>query len=339
MRTAVASFAMLIATVGALAQQPGPRPVTADNFTRAETDLYFSGMVKQGGLGKFFHHRQPPSVDEQSVVRLNRDTLYSSAVIDLDAGPVSVTLPDPGQRFMSLFTIDQDHYVDGVFYKPGSYIFSKDKVGTRYLLLGVRTFVDPANPKDLEQVHALQDAVKIEQANVGNFSVTHWDPASQKKVRDALLTLQSTLPDFKNAFGSRREVDPIRHLLGTAAGWGGNPDKDAVYLNMTLSKNDGTTVYRLNVPKDVPVDGFWSLTVYNAEGYFEKNPYGAYALNNVTAEKNADGSVSLQFGGCDGKVTNCLPIMKGWNYLVRLYRPREEILKGQWSFPAPQAVN
>lgn len=336
MRTAVAGVVMLLSSVGALAQ---PQPVTVDNFTRAETDLYFGGMVKQGGLGTFFHHRQPPSVDAQSVVRLNRDTLYSSAVIDLDAGPVSVTLPDAGQRFMSLFTIDQDHYVGGVFYKPGTYTFSKDKVGTRYFLLGVRTFVDPANPKDLEQVHALQDALKIEQANVGSFSITQWDPASQKKVRDALLTLQSTLPDFKNAFGARRDVDPIRHLLGTAAGWGGNPDKDAIYLNVTLPKNDGTTVYRLTVPKDVPIDGFWSLTVYNAEGYFEKNPYDAYAFNNVTAKKNADGSVSLQFGGCDGKVANCLPIMKGWNYLVRLYRPREEVLKGQWSFPTPQAGN
>lgn len=88
----------------------------------------------------------------------------------------------------------------------------------------------------------------------------------------------------------------------------------------------------------MPVDGFWSISLYNAEGYFEKNPYGAYSLNNITAAKSADGFVAVQFGGCDGKIPNCLPIMKGWNYTVRLYRPRPEILNSKWKFPEPQAV-
>jgi hypothetical protein len=127
-------------------------------------------------------------------------------------------------------------------------------------------------------------------------------------------------------------------LIGTAAAWGGNPDKDATYLNITPAKNDGSTVYKLNV-KDVPVDAFWSVSVYNAEGYYEKNPYDAYTLNNLTAKRNGDGSIAIQFGGCDGKVSNCLPITKGWNYTVRLYRPRPEILNGKWKFPEPQPVS
>ena len=94
-------------------------------------------------------------------------------------------------------------------------------------------------------------------------------------------------------------------------------------------------VYKLTV-KDVPVDGFWSISLYNAQGYFEPNKENAYTLNNITAKKNADGSVTIQFGGCDGKTPNCLPIMKGWNYIVRLYRPRQEILNGSWKFPEAQ---
>jgi hypothetical protein len=130
-------------------------------------------------------------------------------------------------------------------------------------------------------------------------------------------------------------VDPVRHLIVTATGWGLNPDKDAMYLNVVPSKNDGTTIYKLRV-KDVPVDGFWSVSVYNAEGYFVKNASDAYTFNNITAKKDADGSVTIQFGGCDGKVENCLPITKGWNYMVRLYRPRKEILDGTWKFPKAQ---
>jgi hypothetical protein len=45
-----------------------------------------------------------------------------------------------------------------------------------------------------------------------------------------------------------------------------------------------------------------------------------------------------KFGGCDKNVANCLPIMPGWNYMVRFYRPRAEILGGRWTFPEPQSV-
>ena len=162
-------------------------------------------------------------------------------------------------------------------------------------------------------------------------------PVSQKQVRDALLILATTLPDFKKAFGTKDQVDPVRHLLGSAAAWGGNPDADATYLNVTRSKNDGKTVYRLLIG-DVPVNGFWSVSVYNAAGYYEKNDAGAYSLNNLTAKKGADGSIVIQFGGCDATVPNCLPIVPGWNYTVRLYRPRAEIVNGAWAFPNPQLV-
>jgi hypothetical protein len=48
--------------------------------------------------------------------------------------------------------------------------------------------------------------------------------------------------------------------------------------------------------------------------------------------------VTIQFG-FDGKIPNCLPIMKGWNYTVRLYRARKEILDGRWKFPEAQPVS
>lgn len=137
-------------------------------------------------------------------------------------------------------------------------------------------------------------------------------------------------------FGTRDRVDPVRHLIGTAAGWGGNPEKDAFYLNVTPSQNDGKTVYRLTV-KDVPVDAFWSVSVYNAEGYFQENK-SAYTLNNLTAKKSADGSFAIQFGGCDGSTPNCLPTVPGWNYIVRLYRPRAEVLDGRWTFPQAESL-
>jgi hypothetical protein len=314
-----------------------PVLVTADNFARAETDLYFANVVGRDGFGKFMHIRLPTPLDHQDVIRMNRDTLYSGAVFDLNAGPVTITLPDAGKRFMSMQVINEDEYTPMVVYGTGSYTLTKEKVGTRYVLTAIRTLVDPDNPADLDNVHKLQDAIKVSQNTPGTFEVPKWDKESQDKVRSALLILGATMPDLRHAFGAKGDVDAVRYLIGAATGWGGNPDKDAVYLNFTPKDNDGTGVYKLAV-KDVPVDGFWSISLYNAKGYFQKNPYDAYSVNNITAKKDADGGVTVQFGGADGKTPNCLPIMPGWNYLVRLYRPRAEILDGTYKFPESQRV-
>jgi hypothetical protein len=98
--------------------------------------------------------------------------------------------------------------------------------------------------------------------------------------------------------------------VGAATGWGGNPEKDAMYVTVVPAKNDGKTIHRVTV-KDVTVDAFWSISVYNAKGYFEPNPLNAYTFNNVTGTKAADGSITVQFGGCDAKTPNCLPISQG----------------------------
>jgi hypothetical protein len=107
-----------------------------------------------------------------------------------------------------------------------------------------------------------------------------------------------------------------------------------MYLAFTPEKNDGKTPYVLHV-KDVPVDGFWSISAYNKDGFFEKNKYNANSYNNVTAEPNADGSYTIHFEG-DPKSKNFLPLTDGWNYTVRPYEPYQEVIDGTWKFPDPE---
>jgi hypothetical protein len=326
---------LLLAEARAQSPSSDTTPVTIDNFVRAETANYLATNAKEAGIGKLGHRREPASIDHQTVIRLNRDTLYSFGVFDLAAGPVTVTLPDAGTRFMSLQIINEDHHVPLVAYDHEPHTLTQDNVGTRYVMVAIRTLVDPNDPKDLDKVHQLQDAIQVTQQDSGKLELPNWDQTSLKEIRDALLVLAKHTDGFSHAFGAKDQVDPIKHLIGTAAGWGGNPDKDATYIGANVPKNDGTTVYKLHV-RDVPVDAFWSISVYNGAGYFETNPYNAYSLNNITAKKDPGGAVTIQFGGCDGKIPNCLPIMPGWNYTVRLYRPRSEILNGQWKFPIPE---
>ena len=120
--------------------------------------------------------------------------------------------------------------------------------------------------------------------------------------------------------------------------WGGYPEKDALYLTITPAQNDGNTIHKLRVGK-VPVDAFWSVTVYNSDGYLQPNQSNVYSVNSITAKKSADDAIAIQFGGCDDEVPNCLPITKGWNYTVRLFRPRPEILDGRWRFPKAEPVS
>jgi hypothetical protein len=330
-------IALGLAVVCAIASgqtSPGPAvPVTIDNYNRAQSDFYFGLIVKGGGFGKFMHARDLAPIDQRGIIRPNRDTLYSMAVFDLDAGPVTITLPDPGKHFMAMQVVNEDQYTQPAYYGEGSTTFTREILGTRYAVVVVRMFVDRRNKDELDQLHSLQDALKVTQPDTGSFEVPNWDKAGREKVQAALLELGTTISDTRRMYGANEnQVDPTRHLIGSAMLWGGNLEEDALYLPITPARNDGSTVYKLSVG-DVPVDGFWSLTVYNSEGYFQPNQYGAYSLNSSSVEKGSDGSATIQFGGCDGKIPNCLPITKGWNYTVRLFRPRLEILDGTWKFP------
>ncbi|WP_113889020.1 DUF1254 domain-containing protein [Roseiarcus fermentans] len=317
---------------------PPPVPVNPDTFPRAESDLNFAGLVKEGGFGKFIHRRDPVALDHQGVTRMNRDTLYSAAVFDLDAGPVTITLPDPGRRFFSLQIVDEDADTTEVVYAPGPTTITRATVGSRYALAAVRIFVDAGDPKDLDAVRALQNAITVAQpGGPGAFVIPNWDAASQVDVRSGLMVLAETLPDTKGMFGARGAGDPVRRLIGAGAAWGGLPQEDALFVNVVPERNDGATIHRLTL-KDVPADGPWSVSVYDSYGRFAPNPQKAYTVSSATAVTAPDGAVVVQFGGCDGHVANCLPTPPDWSYVVRLYRPRAAILAGTWKLPEAQPL-
>jgi hypothetical protein len=206
-------------------------------------------------------------------------------------------------------------------------------MGTRYIMMTVRTFVDPNDPKDLEAMRRVQDETKIIQKDPGKLELPNWDLKELDKLRNAILTMTPWVPDSRGMFGRPDEINPVRHFIGTAGGFGGNKEQDAVYLSVVPTLNDGTKAHTLTV-KDVPVDAFWSVIVYNKDGFFEA-PVISASVNSVTAKKDADGGITIHFGG-DPKAPNYLRIMPGWNYMVRLYLPRKEIIDGKWTFPQAQ---
>ncbi len=311
-----------------------PVMVNAANFVRAETAAQFDRIVEMaGGVNRFFHLRGPTPLDKQTVIRMNRDTIYSAAVVDISKG-ATLTVPDTGDRYMSIMVVNEDHYINKVIHESGEHKLTVKEFGTPYVNLSVRTLVDASDPTDIREANVLQDQLKIEAASTKPYTHPDYDKESYKTTYGALLVLGRGMADARATFGSKEDVDKIRHLLATAWGWGGLPEEEAYYLN--VEPNLPVGAYQLTFG-NVPVDAFWSVSLYNKDGYFDPNDQDAYSVNSLTGTPNEDGSFTIHFGGDPGSV-NHLPITEGWNYTVRLYQPQKEILDGTWTFPEVESV-
>jgi hypothetical protein len=310
--------------------------VNVDNFVRAETDRMFADIQRDaGGINRFRHNREPASIADQTVIRLNRDTLYSFAIVNVSAG-ATLTLPAAaGDRYLSAMVVNNDHLVTAIHHDAGDHHLDEASVGTAFALVAVRTLVDPTDPADIADVTALQDQVTLHAAGGEAFASPDYDPASLDITRNHLLGLAAGLHGFDRMFGTRAEIDPVRHLIGTAAGWGGLPSSEAAYIGVDPGDVSGDQQLTLT---DVPVDAFWSVSVYNAQGFFEKNPYDRYTVNSVTATPDPDESVTVRFVTGEPTTPNSIPVPAGWNYLVRLYRPRPSFFDGSWTLPATEPI-
>lgn len=311
--------------------------VNVMNFVRAETDHMFRTNMKVYNMqiGTLRHVRQPTTPANQPVIRMNQDTLYSATVLDL-AKPVVITLPEVNGRYQSMHIVNQDHYMF-VEAKPGSYQLTQENVGTRFAYVTIRTFVDVLDPEDLAKAHAAQDAITLSGGGEGPFKAPDWNTDQLAMARKALSDLATLGFSAAFAFGRKEDVRPVDYLVGAAAGWGGLPQSAASYIIDSVAQNDGETPHAITI-RDVPVDAFWSITVYNVDGYLEANDRGVNSYNNFSAQPNEDGSYTIHFGGCGDDRLNCIPITPGWNYAIRMYQPRAEILDGSWVFPAPQPI-
>ena len=308
--------------------------VDAYNFTRAETDMQMKGYSsKPFTFGQFTHGRKAYDVNHQVTLSGNRDTIYSFGVFDLSKSDLTIAMPDSKGKYMTLMPISQDHDVYRGLNAPGTYTFKQSEVGTRYMVFVIRVLMDPNDPKDMERAHKLQDGVKVTQTDKGDMSgLQDWDEKSMLAMRKAYNTLGSAATSSANFFGVKCDRSLLDASMGVAVGWGGMQRDDALYLPAQVEKNDGKTAYTITVPKEVPVDGFWSVTVYNQKRFMVPNEYNSYSLNSLTAKKNADGTATLHLGG-DPKADNFLYIPKDWLYIVRFYQPKKEILDGSWTFP------
>ena len=256
-------------------------------------------------------------------------------MVDISAG-ATLTIPDAGARYVSVMVINQDHYINRVLHQPGVHELTVDEFDTPYVLVGARILVDPADPADVAEVNALQDQFQLQAASGATFTAPEYDQPSLDATRTALLELAKGIGSLANAFGAKQDVNPRA-----------SPDRLRRRMGRT-SRSRGQLRQRKPEPsgRRVPAHRAGRRTgrrilvdlALQPDEYFVPNDRDAVSVNNLTSTPNPDGTVTVHFGGCDDNRPNCLPIMDGWNYLVRLYRPRPEVLNGRWTFP-PSRLN
>jgi hypothetical protein len=307
--------------------------VTDENYALAESEIIFTGYLKQiaaatgtDGMGVWLHLREGADPKDRKVVRINFDTLYSFAIVDLTEDVV-LTMPETDGRYQSAWFITVEHYNPTAFMEPGTYTLTQEDMGHRYVFIGIRTQVNSADPADLAIAHELQDQLILEQKDTGEFIPSaNWDMEEVLAMRAkyAEIAVVDGITS-EEVFGKKGEVPLKEHNAGAATGWGGLTKERAVYLNIFAESVEPQTL----TLKDVPAGEFWSVTVYDADGFAQGDVYN---INSAFAVPEDDGAFIIHFGG-DKDAVNYMDIFEDWNLSLRIYEPTEAYFKGEWVMP------
>ncbi|MFT5729613.1 MAG: hypothetical protein ACI8PB_003784 [Desulforhopalus sp.] len=326
-------IAILLTATASIAHATDTIPVTLENYKVAESDVTNGNVIKLGAANKLVHLPVKAfDLSNQTVVRMNQDTIYSAAVVDVSKG-ATITLPETDGRYQTVMIVQNDHYVNDVFMGAGTYEIKSD-TDSDFVQVAVRTGINLSDPADAAKVVALQQAIKLEVKGDKVFKQPNYDMGQLVKLRVKLANEAIALGSQNNMQGARGTVDEHLHLLGTAVGWGLLPDANARYIAYAPEDNTGVC-YQANYqipPFNAP--GFFSITMYDAEGWMF-NEKAILNKNNITF--NEDGSFDANFGECGDNVKNNLPITKGWNFVMRVYEPKLDQLEA-YKLPTPIKV-
>ncbi len=327
-------FLLFISAVSSVkAQEVVATPVTVENFSRVAFDLQaVSVITKANGINNWHINKLPIFADKQPTTYVNRDMLYLLSVIDIQKG-AQISAPSIQNRYMSFSVINRDGYTKKVFHGDGIHSLNREEIGTDFVYVVGRIMVDAESPKDLLMANSIQDNIRIFAGSERPFPRIDYDINTYEKLDRIFSELMLHMSTPTEMFGLKEDVNALQFLVGASIGWGGLPRKEAIYFiekpNLPINR------YKVTI-RNSPIDSFWSITIYNKDGFFQNSTYGKISVDSRNAIPDNDGSITVNFGGCTENTINCLGLMRGWNYIVRIYRPDEATLSGAWTFPAPE---
>ena len=320
-----------IATTEATFFAKNGRTVTPETYPTDETSRQLLKAQDLAGVNNFNHKRQLTPTDMQPVVRMNRDTYYSMAIIDVSKG-ASITLPEiPEGKYMSIQPVTEDHRIQAMKYGPGTFDLTTHTGTHLYVIVRLDATFSEAEVKEIQNEMSINansnntfTAIPVDEE-----SFTAVENALKAKMpfvlkRDGVDALKGTFTDPRDS--SNELFTQEKYELGAALGWGGAQMVDNIYELSGNYSADRCYQMTFEDPKNL---AFWSITVYDKNG-FMFNDLANYSSN--TAQANADGTYTISFG-CDEDAPNNIEIANPsgeFNIAVRHYQPSKRVFEDDY---------
>lgn len=300
--------------------------VTEDNYATLETSRQLLKNQDLAGVNKFLHKRQLTPTDNQPVVRMNRDTYYSLAVVDVSKGAY-ITMPEiPKGKYMSVQPVTEDHRIQAMQYGAGKFNLTTHTGTHLYLVIRLDSTFTEAEAKKY------QDQMVIKARSNKNFKSVQINETSFNKVESALKAQTPTIMKrdggeatygmFTDPTDSSNELfTKEKYAVGAALGWGGAQLKDNIY---EISRNYPIDQCHQATFADPENKAFWSFTVYDKKGFMFND---VAHISSNTAKQNKDGTFTLSFG-CGSNAINNIATKNDtgvFNLAVRHYIPTDKV--------------
>ena len=296
-------------------------PVTEKNFTDAEAEVNFLKWKNKDAMNKLFHLNQLTPAGPMPTVRMNRDTLYSAALVDASNG-FEVHMPDQ-DIFTSVLVIDQKGYSQDYIWKSGSHKIDIDKTNGDIVWVLFRIGLE----KGLEKAKEAQKTVAITGMGNKEWNPKKFDQTQYQTLHDQYMNEAINSGMFLQYGYDDSRIDMKAKRLSDAAGWGG---MDFGINNYQISKNmDGNACYSTTF-EDPQAEEFWSFTMYDADGWLlpveEKN-----ILNSRDAVPNKDGTYTVRFNCGKGAINNLQTSENVFGFAWRTYGSSYKVRAGRWN--------
>ena len=324
----VTAFALLGLTNMAYAKEGGV-VVTNENFIHADsTRAYLKELsFTDGKVNVIRPLREFANTDNQDVIRMNADTLYTRILLDVKGGATITTKAYDG--FQNIQVLDPNHNESITMMGAGTVKVDESMLTEgHHAYILVRTGLIRSLPEKEMYAAAFKAQDNI---SITTHSATPYVPAVNFDLSTLDKVKYKILSDFvkhpkkdtvKNGFGTVKTRDPEAAKTVVAVGWGGLSGKNAVY-SAFVGKGERRSFTFKKPDLNYAEHGFFSFTIYNAMGYIATMNY---AINSDDMVANKDGSYTINFlasGEPEKGLKNVVRTPRGkiWTGVFRLYYP------------------
>ncbi len=302
---------------------------------------------------------------EDKIVRMNNDTYYSGGFIYLSQGPVKLSsyfvdetrfysfqlMDDKNCNFHNIIRPEGDYFL---YYGEEPDNLEGQLIESPSLLVGVIIRVevkDKDDPSDVALANKAYAGLDISGPEITEFPqvdlLSDFDDAVAIRAHEMMDSVFANVP-FRGLVAAPDQVpDEVSYLhlaAGTKGGWGGPVAEHSTYQMIFFDKDgeplDGSKGTYILTTEEPDVNAFWSVTAYDTErgGFFHPNKDNRYHINNTTAVRNDDGTITFTFKtSCEDGDVNCLQVPAGkFDLTARYYLPKQKLIDGEWTMPLPE---